>query len=171
MGKSCGVVDPSSPEFVAGRVVAVFALERFIRERSSFFVWGAAAIAVLLWVGAIASAGLGAIVVGLFALVATSVAATLYVVQRVVLRGVRRVGGGPNYERLRPIVKRRIEAVESARGAIPMDTFGVVKMAWMARRPKALRDHVRQTADTVMRTVPEVVADVRRELEQTPIDI
>lgn len=165
------MVDPSSPEFVAGRVVAVFALERLIRERSSFFVWGAALIAAVLWAGSIASDGLGAVIVGLFALVATTVAATLFVVQRVVIRGVRRVGGGANYERLRPLIARRFDEVEKARGAVPVDTFGVIKLAWMARRPKALRDHVQLTAQTVVKTIPEVVADVRRELAQSPIDV
>lgn len=164
-------MDPSSPEFVAGRVVAVFALERFIRERSSFFVWGAAIVAVVLWVGAIVSDGFGAVIVGLFALTATTVAVTLYVVQRVVIRGVRRVGGGRDYERLRPLVARRFDEVEKARGALPVDTIGVLRLAWMARRPKALRDHVQQTAQTVARTIPEVVNDVRRELNHAPIDI
>jgi hypothetical protein len=107
----------------------------------------------------------------LFALVATSVAATLFTVRAVVVRGIRRVGGGRNYERLRPIVAKRFDAVQSARGAIPVDKIGLLRLAWIARRPKALRDHLREIADTMMRTAPEVVADVRRELEQSPIDI
>ncbi len=164
-------MDPNSAEVTAARVVAVYALERFIRERSSFWVWGSAAVALILWIGAFLSHGFGAIVVSLFALVATTVAATLYVVRRVVLRGVRKVGGGPNYERLRPLVAKRIAAVEDARGTIPTGTPGIIRMIWMARRPKALRDHVRDTAQTVVKTIPEVVADVRRELEQSPIDI
>jgi hypothetical protein len=164
-------MDPSSPEFVAGRVVAVFALERFIHERTSLIWWATAVIAALLWIGAVMSDGFGAVIVALFALVATSVAATLFTVRAVVVRGIRRVGGGRNYERLRPIVAKRFDAVQSARGAIPVDKIGLLRLAWIARRPKALRDHLREIADTMMRTAPEVVADVRRELEQSPIDI
>lgn len=158
------MIDSSSPEFVASRVVAVFALERFIRARSAFFVWGAAAIAAVFVVGAIASDGFGAFVLGLFALVALSVFATLWVTRSVVLRGVRRVGGGRDYERLRPLVAKRIAAVEDARGALPLDTSATLRLLWKARRPRDLREHVRQTAQTVMQTIPEVVADVRREL-------
>lgn len=157
-------MDTTSPEFVAGRIVAVVALERFIRARSAFFVWGAAVIAVLLVVGAVAADGFAAVVVGLLALVATAVFATLFVVRKLVLRGVRRVGGGPDYERLKPLVEKRMAQVEHARTVIPLDPPSALRLAWMARRPAALRDHVRQTAETVAHTIPEVVADVRREL-------
>lgn len=165
------MVDATSAEFVAGRVVAVFALERFVRERAAFWVWGSTAIALVLWVGAVASNGFGAVVVALFALMATTVAVTLWAVRNVVVRGVRRVGGGPNYERLRPLVAKRFADVERAHGAIPTDNIGLLKLAWMARRPKQLGEHVRETAQIVVRTIPEAVNDVRRELEQSPTDI
>ena len=45
------------------------------------------------------------------------------------------------------------------KGGTDVDTIGVLRLAWMARRPKALRDHVQQTAQTVARTIP---APVRR---------
>ena len=69
------------------------------------------------------------------------------------------------------MVARRYDAIQRASGAIPMERMGLLRLAWMARRPKALADHVRDTAQTFVRTVPEVVADVRRELEQHPVDI
>ncbi len=162
-------MDPSSPEVVAGRAVAVYALERFIHARSAIFCWGAAAIAALLWVGTFASGGLGAVVVGLFALVATTVAGTLFVTRNVVVRAVRRVGGGRDYARLRPIVARRMAQVEHARTIIPLDPPSALRLAWMVRRPKVLRAHVREVAATVAHTIPEVVDDVRRELGGQPI--
>lgn len=146
--------------------MAVVALERFIRARSAFFVWGAAVIAAVLVLGAMASDGFGAVVVGLFALVALAVTATLFTVRNVVLRGVRRVGGGRDYARLKPLVEKRMDAVEHARTVIPLDPPSALRLMWMARRPADLREHVRKTAETVAHTIPEVVADVRRELNR-----
>ena len=157
-------MDLSSPEFVAGRAVAVFALERLIRARTSFLLWAAVVIAAVLVIGAVVSSGIGAVLVGLAALVATVVAATLWFVRGAVLRGVRRVGGGPDYARLRPIVARRMAQVEKARSVISLDPPSTLRLLWMARRPAALQEEVRQTAQTVERTIPEVVADVRAEL-------
>ncbi len=159
-------MDTSSPEFVAGRVVAVVAIERFIRARTAFVVWAVAVIAVLLIVGTVVSDGIGAIFVGLAALVASAVAATLFAVRGAVLRGLRRIGGGPDYPRLRPIVERRMDAVQRAGAVITLDPPGALRLAWLARRPAALQQHVRETAATVARTIPEVVNDVRRELAQ-----
>lgn len=160
------MIDTTSPEFVAGRVVAVIALEKLILARTALFVWGAAVIAAVLVIGAVASDGFGAVVVGLFALVAVSVAVTLFAVRHVVLRGVRRVGGGRDYARLRPLVERRVRETAQARSVVALDTPGALRLVWMARRPAALRDHVRKTAETVVLTIPEVVADVRRELSR-----
>jgi hypothetical protein len=157
-------MDLSSPEFVAGRVVATFALERLIRARTAFVLWAAVAIAAFLVVGAVVSDGIGAVLVGVAALVAAAVAVTLWIVRGAVLRGVRRVGGGPDYTRLRPIVERHMDEVERARTAIPLDPPSTLRLLWMARRPRELQEHVRQTATTVTRTLPAVVADVRAEL-------
>ena len=160
-------MDTSSPEFVAGRVVAVVAIERLIRSRTAFVVWPAAAIAMFLIVGAVLSHGVGAVLVGLAALVACAVAATLFTVRAAVLRVLRRVGGGPDYPRLRPIVERRMDDVQRASTAIPLERSGLLRLAWMARRPAVLQQHVRETAAVVVRTIPEVVADVRGELTTT----
>ena len=96
--------------------------------------------------------------------VAGSIALTLFAVRAAVVRVVRRIGGGPDYARIRPIVERRMADVQRARGAIPLERIGLLRLAWMARRPAALQQHVRETAATVVRTIPDVVADVRREL-------
>jgi len=165
------VPNPNSAEFTAARVVAVFVLERFIRARTALVLWGAAVIAALLWFGAIASDGIGAVFVGLFALVATTVAATLFAARAVVLRAIRRVGGGRDYARLQPLVARRVADVEKARGVIPLDGIHPIRLAWMARRPRVLAEQVREAAATVATAVPEVVADVRRELGSSVIDI
>lgn len=162
---------PSSPEFTAGRVVAVFALERLIRERTALFVWGATAIAAIFWVGAVASDGLGAVFVGALAVVATAVAATLFVVRRVVVGALRRLGGGPDYARLRPIVARRMAEVDEARNVLPLSPPGALRLVWMARRPAALRDHIRATGQSISRTIPGVVADVRRKLHGSVLDV
>jgi len=157
-------MDLSSPQFVAGRAVAVFAMERFIRDRTALLLWAVALLAVALIVGTVVSDGLGAILLGLAALVAAAVAATLFAVRAAVLRGLRHVGGGPDYPRLRPIVERRMAEVERATAIIPLEPMGAIRLAWMARRPADLQQHVRKTAATVVRTIPEVVEDVRREL-------
>lgn len=157
-------MDLSSPEFVAGRAVAVFAIERLIRERTALIVWSVAVIAGLLIIGTVVSDGFGAVVLGAVALVAVAVAGTLFVVRAGVLRVVRRIGGGPDYPRMRPIVERRIAQVEQARAVIPLEPVGAIRLAWMARRPARLQQHVREAAATVARTIPEVVDDVRREL-------
>lgn len=163
MGKSW-VMRPTSPEVTAARVVGVFVLERFIRARSALVLWGAAVIAVVLWVGAFASAGFGAVVVGLFALAATAVAATLFATRALVLRAIRRVGGGPHYAQLRPLVARRVEEAERARTVIPLDRAGALRLMWTARRPRLLKEQIQEAANTVARAAPEVVNDVRREL-------
>ncbi|MBA2608211.1 MAG: hypothetical protein H0U92_04700 [Actinobacteria bacterium] len=157
-------MDLSSPELVAGRAVAVFALERIIRDRTAFFVWSAAVITAVLIVGTIASDGVGALVVGAFALIAAAVTFTLFAVRAAVLRALRLIGGGRDYVRMRPIVERHMSEVQRGCAAIPTDRMGVVRLAWMARRPAALQQHVRETATAVARTIPEVVADVRTEL-------
>jgi len=161
-------VDLSSPELVAGRAVAVFSLERLIRARTSWLLWGAVGITAIFAFGATRSSGVGAVVVGLFALVAAAVSLTLFVVRSLVLRALRRVGGGRDYPRLRPIVERHVSEVERARGAVPVNTFGVVRLAWMARRPAELNEHIRATASVIAKTAPGVVADVRRELARPP---
>lgn len=162
-------MDPSSPEFVAGRAVAVFALERLIRDRTAVVVWGVAAIAVALVIGTIASEGLGAVLVGVAAVVAVAVSVTLFTVRAAMLRGLRRFGGGPDYPRLRPIVERRMAEVQRSREIISLDRPGLIRLVWKARHPAALQQHVRRVADNVVRTIPEVVADVRREL--TRVDL
>lgn len=164
-------MDPSSPEFVAGRVVATFAFERFIRERSAPFVWGASIIAALLVVATVVSDGLSAVLLGLLALAAVSVAVTLWAVRTVVTRAVRRVGGGRDYPRLRPLVAKRMDEIEQVRSVIPLDPPGMVRFAWMARRPRDLSEHLRRAAQTAVRTMPEVVADVRRELGRPTVDV
>jgi hypothetical protein len=164
-------MDLSSPEFVAGRVVATFALERLIRARSAFVLWAAVVITAVLVVGAVVSDGIGAVLIGLLALVAAAIALTLWFVRGVVLRGVRRVGGGPDYARLRPLVARRMAEVENAHAVIPLDAPSTLRLLWMARRPRDLQEHVRHTAQTVVRTIPEVVADVRGELSRSTIEI
>ena len=157
-------MDIASPEVVAGRAVAVYAIERSIRRRTAFVVWSAAAVAAVLVVGAVMSSGLGAVLVGLAALIAGSIAATLFAIRAALLRVVRRVGGGPDYARIRPIIERRMADVQRTREVIPFERSGLVRLAWMARRPAALQQHVRDTAATVARAIPEVVAEVRREL-------
>jgi hypothetical protein len=158
-------MDASSPEFVAGRAVAVVALERLIRARTALVVWTVFAVAAVLVVGAVMSDGLGAIVVGLAALVAASVAMALFAVRAAVLRALRRIAGGPHYARVRPIVERRMAEVQRVGAVIPLDAPGALRLAWRARRPADLQQQVRETAATVARTIPDVVADVRRELE------
>jgi hypothetical protein len=157
-------VDVSSAEVVAARAVAVVMLERVIRERTAIFVWGAVAIAVILVVGTVVSDGIGAVILGLFALVAAVIAATLFVVRATVVRVVRRVAGGPDFTRARPVIERHLAEVERARGGVPLDAIGVARLVWMARRPADLRAHVQDVATTLTRTFPLVVADVRREL-------
>ena len=154
----------SAPEVIAARAVAVVAIERLVRERTSLLLWGAVGVAVILLVGAVVSDGIGAVVLGLFTLVAGVIAATLFVVRAAVLRIVRRVAGGREFDRVRPIIDRHMSAVERARGGIPLDSLGVVRLLWMARRPAALRAHVQDVATTLTKTFPLVVADVRREL-------
>ncbi|MEY2470870.1 MAG: hypothetical protein QOK28_199 [Actinomycetota bacterium] len=161
-------MDLSSAEFVAGRVVATFALERLIRARTAFALWTAVVITAILVVGAVVSDGVGAVVIGLVALVAAAITATLWFVRAGVLRALRRVGGGPDYARLRPIVERRMSAVNKSREVITLNPQGALRLAWMARRPAALQDHLRDTAQTVAHTIPEVVADVRAELAAGP---
>jgi hypothetical protein len=95
------------------------------------------------------------------------VAATLFAVRSAVLRVLRRVGGGPDYAQLRPIVQRRMDDVQRASNVIPFERSGVLRLAWMARRPAVLQEHIRETAAVVVRTIPEVVADVRGELRTT----
>lgn len=157
-------MDASSPEFIAARAVSVFMLDRFIRERSNWIVTLATVITALLLVGAIRSDGIGAVILGLFTLVAASVTATLFAVRWTVLRGVRRVGGGRDYPRLKPIVERHVEEVERAQGALKFDNTGLFKLAWKARRPAALKEHVQTTAATLAKAAPRVMEDVRREL-------
>jgi hypothetical protein len=157
-------MDVSSPEFVAGRTVAVFALERFVRARTAFVVWSAAAITALLVLGAIASYGVGAFVVGVFAVIAAVITMTLFAIRAAVLRGLRVIGGGADYARLRPIVRKHLADVQTTRGTIPVDRLGLVRLAWMARRPEDLQQHVRHTVNTVSRAVPDVVSEVRTEL-------
>lgn len=163
------VPDPNAAEFTAARVVAVFVLERFIRARTALVLWGFAAIAIVLWIGTVASHGIGAVFVGLFALVATTIAVTLFAARALVLRAIRRVGGGRHYARLRPVVARRVADVERAHSVIPLDGVGPLRLAWMARRPRLLAEQVREAAATVATTIPEVVADVRRELGPSSI--
>lgn len=157
-------MDASSPEFIAARAVATFALERFIRERSNWIVTLASVITLLLFVGAWQSDGLGAVVLGLFTLVAASVTATLFVVRWTVVRGIRRVGGGRDYARVKPIVERHIDDVERAQGSLKFDNTGLFKLLWKVRRPGALKQHVQTTANTLVQAAPRVVDDVRREL-------
>lgn len=161
-------MDTSSPEFVAGRVVAVYAAERLIRARTAVFVWAASGIAALLVVGAVSSQGVGAVIVGVFAFGASAVAITLLLVRAAVLRVVRRFGGGPDYARLRPLVAKRMNDVSRGRQLHPLEPLGAARLVWMARRPAELHDHLRQTTSTVLRTIPEVVADVRSELAGLP---
>jgi hypothetical protein len=157
-------METTAPEVVAARAFAVVMLERLIRDRTAPFVWVAVGVAALLFVGAAVSDGVGAVIVGLFALVAATIAATLFIVRGAVLRVVRRVAGGRDYERARPVIDRHIAEVERARGALPLDTFGMTRVLWMARRPAGLRAHVQDTATTLARAFPSVVADVRHEL-------
>jgi hypothetical protein len=157
-------MDVSSPEIVAARALAAVTIERLVRDRTAILVWSAAAIAAILVVGAFLSHGIGAVIVGLFALVASVVAATLFAVRAAALRVLRRVTGGPDFARTRPIVERHLAELERARGALPLDSMGVVRLMWLARRPAALRAHVQDTASTLVRTFPVVVAEVRREL-------
>jgi hypothetical protein len=161
-------VDVSSAEFVAGRVVATFALERLIRARTAFVLWAAVVITAVLVIGAVASDGVGAVVVGLVALVAAAITATLWFVRSTVVRALRRIGGGPDYARLRPIVERRMSEVNKSREVITLNPQGALRLAWTARRPAALQEQLRNTAQTVVRTIPEVVADVRAELAAGP---
>ena len=158
-------------EATAARVVAVFVLERLIRARTALVLWGAVAIAVILWFGTVASSGFGAVVVALFALVATTIAATLFFARAMLLRVVRRVGGGAHYAQLRPLVAKRVKAAEDARAVIPLERTSALRLVWMARRPRVLKEHVREAAATIARAVPEVVNDVRRELAAAPVDI
>ncbi|HUR76628.1 MAG TPA: hypothetical protein VMZ22_01675 [Acidimicrobiales bacterium] len=157
-------MDLSSPEVVAARAVAVVAIERLLRARTAPLLWLVTALAALLVAAAVFSDGLGAVVLGAGAVVATAVASTLFLVRAVVLRGLRRVAGGPDYVRVRPIVERRMAEVERAGAVIPLDSGGILRLAWLARRPRDLQDHVRQTGTTITRVIPEVVADIRREL-------
>jgi len=157
-------MDTSSPEFVAGRVVAVVVIERLIRARTAFVVWSVAAVALVLVIGTVINDGIGAIFVGLMALIASSVALTLFAVRAAVLRGLRRVGGGRDYARLRPIAEQRLDELRRAGTVIPLDPPSALRLAWLARRPAALQQQVREAATSVVRTIPEVVADVRREL-------
>jgi hypothetical protein len=157
-------MDTSSPEVVAARAVAVFTIERVIRDRTAIVVWAAAAVAVILVVGSVVSDGVGAVLLGVLALLAGAVTATLFAVRAVVLRLVRRIAGGPEFARVRPVIERHMANVEDARGLVPLDAPSVIRLAWLARRPADLRAQVQQTAATVTRTIPVVVADVRREL-------
>jgi hypothetical protein len=154
----------TSPEVVAARAVAVVMLERVVRARTAPLLWGAAGVAAILVVGAVLSDGIGAVIVGLFALVAAVVALTMFFVRRVVLRVMGRVAGGREFARARPIVERHIDEVERARGALPTDAFAVARLLWMARHPSALGAHVRDVATTLARSYPSVVTEVRREL-------
>ncbi len=160
-------MDISSPEFVAGRAVAVFAVERLIRDRTALPVWVVTAGAGILVVGSVLSDGLGAVLLGLLAVAAGAVAATLFAVRAVVLRIVRRLAGGPDFERVRPVIERHMAEVERARSVLPLDPPGVIRLAWLARRPADLRAHVQTMATAVARTIPLVVAEVRRELAPT----
>jgi hypothetical protein len=158
-------VDISSPEVTAGRAIAVVAIEQLIRTRTALVVWCAAVIAGLLVVGAVVSDGLGAVLVGIAALVAASVAVTLFAIRAVVLRALRRFGGGPDFARVRPIVERHLAEDNRARGVV-FDRPGAARLAWrVARRPGALQDEVRETASVLARTAPNVVAEVRGELQ------
>jgi hypothetical protein len=157
-------MDASSPEVVAARAVAVVALERLIRERTALLVWSVAAVAIVLVVGSVASAGLGAVVLGVLAMIAGVVAATLFAVRAAVLRVVRRIAGGSNFARVRPVVERHMAEVERAGAVVSLDPPGLLRLFWLARRPADLRAHIQRTAATVARTIPLVVADVRREL-------
>jgi hypothetical protein len=157
-------MDTSSPEVVAARAVAVFTIERLVRDRTAIFVWAAAAVAGILVVGSIVSDGFGAVIFGVLAVVAGAVTAALFAVRAAVLRIVRRIAGGPDFARVRPVIERHMANVEDARGLVPLDAPSVIRLAWLARRPADLRAHVQQMAATVARAIPLVVADVRREL-------
>lgn len=157
-------MDTSSAEVVAARAVAVVAIERLIRGRTAFLVWSVAGLAVILAIGSIVSDGLGALLLGLLAVVAGAVAATLFAIRAAVLRILRRVAGGPDFARARPVIERHMAEVEGARAAVPLDAPGVVRLLWLARRPADLRAHVQRMAATVARALPLVVADVRHEL-------
>ena len=85
-------MDTSSPELVAGRAVAVFTLERFIRERSTWVLVLAGAITAAFIAGAILSDGFGAVVLALFGAIAATATLTMFVVRSVVLS--RRATGG-----------------------------------------------------------------------------
>ena len=158
-------MEASSPEIAAARAVVVFALERFIRERSNWIITLGVIVSLLFVFGVVQSDGFGAIFIGLLALVAITVTATLYITRKVVIGGIRRVGGGRDYPRIRPIVERHINDVERAQGNLKFDTTGLFRLAWMARRPARLQEHVRSTAATLAQAAPRVVADVRRELD------
>lgn len=157
-------MDISAPEIVAARAVAVFAIERLIRGRTALFVWAVAGVAVLLVVGSVVSDGVGAVILGLLGLVAGVAAATMFAIRAAVLRVMRRIAGGPDFARVRPVVERHMAEVERARDVLPLDPPGVIRLAWLARRPADLRAHIQETAATVARTIPLVVADVRQEL-------
>ena len=140
------------------------ALERLIRDRTALPMWTVAGLAVVLVVGTIVSDGAGAVILGLLALVAVVVALTLFAIRAVVLRIVRRVAGGPDFARARPVVERHMAEIERAGAVLPLDAPGIIRLAWLARRPADLRTHVQQTAATVARTLPLVTAEIRREL-------
>jgi hypothetical protein len=110
------------------------------------------------------SDGLGAVLLGLFAIVAGAVAATLFAVRALVLRLLRRIAGGPDFARARPVIERHMAEVGRAGAVVPLDAPGVARLLWLARRPADLRAQVQQMATSVSRAVPLVVADVRQEL-------
>lgn len=153
-----------SAEVIAARGVVVFIIEAAVRARTAFIVWAAALIAAIFVIGAVKSDGIGAFIVGVLALVAATVAVTLFGARAALLRALRRYGGGRDYPRVKPIIERHLDSVQRARASVPKDRFGFARLIWMARRPAKLGEYVRETGRELANAIPDVVADVRREL-------
>lgn len=162
-------MDSTTPEIVTARAVGVLLVESLIRARTSFVLRVLGGLGVVLILLALLVGDVLGVLFGLLGLVLLVVTGVLVGIRKVSLVALRRIGGGPMHERVRPVVARRLTEIRTAGSELPLTRSGAFQLLRLARRPTELHAQIRTSGEAIVRAVPEVIDEVRAVLDERGI--